>query len=217
MPKTLEGGVRFALLWTSFKPWTEPAPFLLFFYRDRPLKVETAKITNLSITEVDRLDPVYVYLEDIGPRKGRITISCYNDSWTSYWGGMDNRTIAEFFLSCHEDYLANNLSDIPPHVFDPDAFQKEAKAIIVRRRRQGKLDQFDARDMFDRIGYIKDPFAEHQLMEEIYGKDWVDDLHNLPRKVNPRYEYLCRIIQTVKDALKLSGLGPDAPKHKHAA
>ncbi len=52
------------------------------------MKIETSTVTKLTITEVARLDPITVILEDIEPRKGKIIIECYGKSWSSYWGGL---------------------------------------------------------------------------------------------------------------------------------
>lgn len=36
------------------------------------MKVEQSKITKLYLKDLDNLDPITVYLEDIEPRKGKI-------------------------------------------------------------------------------------------------------------------------------------------------
>jgi len=38
------------------------------------------------------------------------------------------------------------------------------------------------------------------VFREVFGDDWYD---NLPKKTNPDYLYLCRIIDTVKEAFLL--------------
>lgn len=66
-------------------------------------------VSRLEITELPRLDPIRVYIEDYVPGKGRITISCYDAAWVGYWGAMGGKTIAEFFISCGAEYLAGNM------------------------------------------------------------------------------------------------------------
>lgn len=72
--------------------------------------VRKSTVERIEITEAPRLDPIRVYLEDYEPGKGRITISCYDAAWVGYWGGVGKSTIAEFFIGCHAEYLAGNLS-----------------------------------------------------------------------------------------------------------
>lgn len=71
--------------------------------------VRESTVTRLAITEVPRLDPIRVYIEDYEPGKGRITISCFDMAWVGYWGAMSGSTISEFFTRCGADYLAGNM------------------------------------------------------------------------------------------------------------
>lgn len=41
-----------------------------------PLKVEHSTVTKLVISGAPNLDPITVFLEDLAPCKGNITISC---------------------------------------------------------------------------------------------------------------------------------------------
>ena len=69
------------------------------------MKVETGTVTILRISEVPRLDPIRVTLDNGDLGKGRITIDCYNKAWSSYWGAMGDRTVEQFFVDCGNDYL----------------------------------------------------------------------------------------------------------------
>jgi hypothetical protein len=71
--------------------------------------VNQSTVTRLEITELQKLDPIRVYIEDYEPGKGRITISCYDGAWVGYWGGMGKRTLSQFFTCCDAEYLAGNL------------------------------------------------------------------------------------------------------------
>ncbi len=71
--------------------------------------VKQSMVTRLEITEVPRLDPIRVYLENYEPGKGRITISCSVAAWVGYWGAMGDRTVEKFFIDCDAEYLAGNL------------------------------------------------------------------------------------------------------------
>lgn len=163
------------------------------------MNIESSKVTKIVIGEVKSLDPVHVFLEDLGPRQGQITIKCYTESWTASWGGMGDRTIAEFFCSCDEHYLANNLSNIDSSVSNLDKVAEHTKAHVLKLRREKEIDDLEARELFDSSDSIEDPFNEVELMQKIYGDDW---WCGIPTKPNPDYEYLCRIINTIKTALK---------------
>lgn len=147
------------------------------------MKIKKSEVTKLLLTEVEALDPISVFLEDFEPRQGKVTIECYGKSWSSYWGGMGDRTISEFFLSCDEHYIAKNLSDIKSEIFDIDKIRKDAELKGVECSRD-------------------DPWNDYEFLAEMYGSDPYDWLNDLPKKSNPEYVYLCRIIKAVQTALQ---------------
>jgi hypothetical protein len=62
----------------------------------------------ITISEVNALDPIRVFIEDIADGKGRITITCFSSAWVGYWGAMGKRTMTEFFTDCDSNYLSGN-------------------------------------------------------------------------------------------------------------
>lgn len=162
------------------------------------MKIESSTVAKLTLSELDALDPVTVFLEDYEPRQGKIIIECYGQSWSSYWGGMGDRTIAEFFCSCDEHYLAKNLSSVSSDVLDMDGIQNHAKAEIISLRKDKDIDKDEARELYGDAGRIEEPL-DPKLMHQIYGDEW---WYRLPTKLNHEYEYLCRIINAVKAGLK---------------
>ena len=58
----------------------------------------------------NRLDPITVFVEQFSKTQSRMTVQCYAQSWTAYWGNHGDCTTEEFFLSCNSDYLADNLT-----------------------------------------------------------------------------------------------------------
>jgi hypothetical protein len=183
------------------------------------MKIEKTLVTKLVIKDLARLDPITVILEDIGPRQGKAIISCYNESWTSYWGGMGERSIAQFICSCDEHYLAKNFAQgISPTVYDLDGLTEHARAHIIKLRRSKDIDKEHARRLHDDaeelsgIEHIESLHDRHaSLMHDIYGDDW---WYGLPEAPNHKYEYLCRILNAVKDALVT--LEDDEPLEKQA-
>ena len=166
------------------------------------MKIVEKLIRHLEISEVQNLDPIRVTMEDIEPRKGRINIECYGKAWASYWGAMGDRTIAEFFCSCDEHYLAKNLaSGLNSSVFDPEGLIVTLRKEVIRDRRRHDLTASEARELFDEIdevGDVSDPWSQSSLMQKLLGDEW---WYRLPEKDNPDYLYLTRIIRAVKEAL----------------
>jgi hypothetical protein len=173
------------------------------------MKVEQSKVTKLKLTDLDRLDPITIFLEDFEPRKGKITIECFGKSWSSYWGGMGDRTIAQFFIDCDNHYLAKNLSSISSTVDDYEEFVNVARSTIIQRRKQCELEQEEAREMFDNINDARyelnddDGLAwckmNSDILHDIFGDDW---WYSIPQKENHEYQYLSLIIDAVREGLK---------------
>lgn len=56
------------------------------------------------------LDPLTVFWSDFNPGRGQITVTCYGQAWTAYFGGMgSDRTIRQFVAECSPEYLAGKL------------------------------------------------------------------------------------------------------------
>lgn len=174
------------------------------------MKITESTVRQLEISEVPGLDPIRVMLSDLGPGQGRINIECWGKSWASYWGGMGKETIAEFFTTCDEHYIAKNLaSGLESNIFDPDHLSDSLKQTIIKERKDGWLSKKEARVRFDQIEETDFPetidglWSMSRTMVELLGDEW---WYSLPEKPNPDYEYLCRIIKAVQAALrKLAG------------
>jgi len=163
------------------------------------MKIVESNVRKLNISGIKHLDPISVFLEDFEPRKGKITISCYDKSWNSYWGGMGDSTIAEFFTSCGNDYLAKNLSSIRSSVTD---YESLGKKMIEH---YGDDIDSELEDIIESMGEESGDWDawlrnNNKTMEEVFGEEWW--VYGIPIKPNPEYEYLCRILDTVKEALK---------------
>lgn len=177
------------------------------------MKIERSEVTKLVITDIPRLDPITVFAEDIGPRQGKIVIECYGRSWSAYWGGMGERCIAEFFCSCSVDYIAGRMGEVQSDITDSKAIADGARRQIIELRRGQLLSNGhrlgrhdittkEARELWEEVEYAHfgdDGWGESKLMEKIFGDEW---WYRLPTKPNPDYQYLCRIISAVQDALK---------------
>jgi hypothetical protein len=67
----------------------------------------------IEIREIDNLDAVTVFFQDLGVGKGRVLLECFGSSWTCYFGAMGKYNIREFFLFVGVDYLVNKLGNAP--------------------------------------------------------------------------------------------------------
>ncbi|CAH0531245.1 hypothetical protein [Vibrio hippocampi] len=171
------------------------------------MKIEQSNVTKLYLSEIPRLDPIGVFIEDYSKSQGKITIECFGESWSHYWGAMGGRTLAEFFTSCNTSYLAGKLSDIKSGLDDYEAFELKAKKEILKLRRADEIDLDKARYLYDEvdISSLDDDDGEWwckencDILSEIFGEEW---WYSIPQKENPDYTYLCRIIESVQDGLK---------------
>lgn len=70
---------------------------------------EQAVIEEKNVSKF-RVDHVDVFLDDIGPGQGKITISSYDRNYSAWWGAMGkDTTLRQFISNINSDYFANNL------------------------------------------------------------------------------------------------------------
>lgn len=173
------------------------------------MKIKTETVHKLTITDIPSLDPIAVYMEDVGKGQGKIIITCFNESWSYYWGAMGENTLGKFFANCDTSYIALKLSpNLNSTIDDPENIVDHAKRHVIELRRNDDLDKKNARILYEKADSLYDLWDEfgghggetyRDTMSDIFGDEWYDCI---PQKPNPKYEYLCRIINTVKEALK---------------
>lgn len=165
------------------------------------MNIKKSTVTKMFITGVEDLDPINVFIGDMNANRGRITIACFDNSWSYYWGSIGERTMTQFFCACSDDYLARKFHlGIESTVIDSDAIARHAKAHICKIRKDRDIEKDKARELFEEIDStdFDGPDSEYDLMYRIYGDEW---WYKLPQKANPEYEYLCRVVQVVREAL----------------
>lgn len=171
------------------------------------MKVTMSEITKIRIEGAPALDPIDVFLEDHGPKQGSITIKCYGESWTTYWGGMwEGLTVAQFFCNAPEDYVLDRLypgTDFT--VSDWSGLEGKMKALVIDQRKKFALGKDEARRLFNEIEFMSFPAeGEHpskdvtDMIVSLFDYCWWD---HIPQKTNPKYTYLRRIVQAVREAL----------------
>jgi hypothetical protein len=174
-----------------------------------PLKVERSTVAKLVITGAPSLDPITVFLEDLAPKRGKITVSCWGKSWTAYWGGMwDGHTIVQFFCELNTSYIIGYFDQtIRARQFSGDALANEAQRLVMKERRRFGYTADEAREMFDAAEDLREsPSADHlhgahsELMTKLFGDEWWH-MTSDATEPNPDYAYLERIILAVQQAL----------------
>lgn len=147
------------------------------------MNLRRATIEKLVFTDIPSLDPITVMLDDVDVGRGSITICCFGDAWTAYFGAMGPERIVEFFCSAEADYLAGKLSSAPRQEVDYDVI---------------------SRDIGEEVD-VTTALLHSKKLAAAYGHDWMMDL---PQKPTPQYTYLCRIIRAVQAGLREHVLVP---------
>jgi len=180
------------------------------------MRIERTNVTKLLISEVQDIDPITVFLEDYEPGKGKITVTCWGQSWTAYWGGMSGDDVATFFCRVSAAYIIGYFApQLHSTQFSGTALVEKSKRVVLdcRRGRTAKhyplsLDKEEARQLFDRIEddlrHVERPdhcFAHSDLLSQLFGDEWHHDAGDATEP-NPDYGYLERIIAAVQEALQ---------------
>lgn len=184
------------------------------------MKVTKSTIEVLTIQDVPRLDPVRVMIENTAPSQGRITIECYGQAWSAYWGAMgEGCDVSDFVRHAGVDYIVNCLErGIEPTRVTGDSVYAFARQSICQRRRRrgagylefGSLDAKDARALFDSADELRDCetqdafWNKSQLLTELFGQEWFYYLGGRAEEPNPKYEYLQRIVKAVQQGLVMA-------------
>lgn len=163
--------------------------------------IHESKVTKITLSRIENIGAINVFLEDFKLGEGRITIECFDEAWSKYWGSMGDCTISEFVISAQTDYILRKLSRVPQKLIACESVLiKDARSLILKNKKDGLLDKDKARKLLRDVEDIcsEEVAAHYEFFEEIYGMDWYD---SLPREPNPKYEYLFSIIEAVKAGL----------------
>jgi len=73
------------------------------------MKTGILSVNAFCVTDHANLDRITVYYHDFEPGKGQVTIVCYGEAWTAFWGAMGTRTILQFLTECDISYIVGRL------------------------------------------------------------------------------------------------------------
>lgn len=166
------------------------------------MKIQRTLVSKILVSDIENLDPVAIYLEDLSDEHGKLTVTCFGESWSHSWGAMgEDVKIREFLRRCDRWYIAKKLSpQTQDRVVDTDALESELRKEILRQRSQTEISKEKAREIWNLIetadfsNYENDTDALEAL-SEVYGCEW---WHALPMCSSPQYEYLLRIVDVLK-------------------
>lgn len=171
------------------------------------MKVEKSDVLAFTISDVERLDPVRVMIENYEPGKGRITVTCYGQAWTGAWFAMGGDTVQAFIKRVSNDYLIGCLAPRLESSVDDDndANLEFVKSQIIKLRREQEIDRGDAREMWTEAENAEDvkanccDFIVGDKLLNLFGDDpWYAGWPSVP---NPKYQYLDRILNAVRIGL----------------
>ncbi|MDC5753598.1 hypothetical protein [Vibrio europaeus] len=174
------------------------------------MKIKQSTAIKLKLTDLDNLDPITVFVEDLSQGEGKITIECYGKSWSSYWGAMGGRTLSAFFVSCNDEYLVNNLApQMTKYEPDYDTFRQEMRLKVCEMRKDDIISKDLARELYDVEewdDYVTDnPYEPIKNPCSICEREFDEldfDGFDVPEKMTTSYQYLMLIVGTVKEAFK---------------
>lgn len=196
------------------------------------MKLEVSNTVKLVLSGLERLDPVTVFLEDLGQRpcpiegdpdywtgQGKLTVSCWGKSWSTYWGGMGKRTLAQFVVDANTDYVLNCLDrGISSKKFTGQALVKLAMKCICQRRRQqtgrhdwelGELSKEEAMHLWNEISDLSsiestnECWHHSKLLSELFGDEWHYPVGDRALEENHEYTYLERIVLATQQGIAL--------------
>ena len=118
-------------------------------------------------------DPNTVFLEDLKPKRGKITVSRWGESWTACWGGMwDGMTVGQFFagsiqaISIRRFVRGNSVAMRLPKKLAAWCTINGERSVMTETKRA----------LYDETDYLRDsPSIDHlhgthsELMHELFG------------------------------------------------
>lgn len=173
------------------------------------MQIKRTTVEKIRIEGIERshsLDPVEVIVENFGEGRGKITVSCYGEVWTGFWGSMGG-TVEQFFQRVSNDYLIGKMSDYQSTVPDPDSDQDYIRSLILKERRRQVYGKDEARRAWRYVDYERpdrNTLCNFSTPEELRPIEGIEEPWYLdwPKMENHKYKYLSRILDLVREVIK---------------
>jgi hypothetical protein len=91
------------------------------------LQIKPIQIESFNI-KTEGLDPIDVYIRMDSETAGRITIQCFSQCWTAYWGSM-GCGMREFWNGCNIGYLVSAMQN---NLLTNSSIKKREKEYLTR-------------------------------------------------------------------------------------
>ncbi|MDX5584115.1 MAG: hypothetical protein QNK20_04180, partial [Aureibaculum sp.] len=150
------------------------------------MNTEKRETETYILTNIDGLDPVTIYVTNYKIGQGKIVIECFGDVWSYFWGGLGNKSLQEFFVSCDNSYILNKL---------------------LKKTTQTDFEEIN--NLADKRGFPEicvssdvDVAMQAGDMDKCFGDEWYMEL---PTCETTEYWHLSRIVDAIKDSFKREG------------
>lgn len=172
------------------------------------MQVKRSQIEKITISGIKHMDDITVIFEDYNEACGKTIIQTFDASWSYQWGGLAGRGMEEFFRTCGFEYLVNKLNpyEVNEEIDARGGVHKWIREGIIEARKEGCLTKERAKEIWDEIEWcdIGDDSGSEIIghsgfpITEIFGDEW---WYAIPKKKNPKYEYLERVVLAIREAL----------------
>lgn len=170
------------------------------------MNVTESMVSKITVSGIPHRDAINIIFEDYRPGCGKATIEVFGDCWSYCWGGMGDRKMESFFLSCGEEYLVDKFAGLMDSTQEArSGVQAAIRSSIIEQRKQTNISKASARDMWDAVKDVPDDASSDVLghgsfpISELWGDEW---WYHLPKEPNPKYEYLREVVRNARAGIK---------------
>jgi len=132
----------------------------------KPVTVKAAPpSTKLTVEGWPNLDPVTIDFIDHAPGQGEITIKCWGQAWTMFWGAMGKEGIVDFILTADDDYLFKKLKNFPEECSRAE-MREYTRDEAMLEAQDRKHDEYEAKAAYLRrvIAATRHALKEHKAI-----------------------------------------------------
>jgi hypothetical protein len=167
---------------------------------EKIMHISKEMITKVMIEDAPGVpDAIELFMQDLGPKKGSISVRYAGNNWSTSWNAMANPTVMAFIAGCPVDYLIDCLCPMSEVIEDLVKMKLMSIREVLRLRRQNDLSPHVARDLYDRALRMSSAHSSPDLMCSIWGGEW---WHQIPTMENPVYRSTECVMTAIRAALR---------------